>query len=87
MRIMDTTLNGVSVRVKIDGATITSETSYDAKVPTVFAGLFGVKTMAMAGASGASITLPPYYTVHVLVDISQSMGIGATPWIRRSSGT
>ncbi len=77
-RLMDTDLSAVNVKVTIEGSTITSQTGYAAGVPTAFSQLFGVKTFQIAGNSGASMTLSPYVNVHVLVDISQSMGIGAT---------
>ncbi|WP_062015254.1 TadE/TadG family type IV pilus assembly protein [Aureimonas sp. AU4] len=77
-RIIDSALDTAEVTVAVSGATITSQTRYAAGVPTVFARLFGVDSFAVGGASGASMTLPPYVNVHVLLDISQSMGIGAT---------
>lgn len=77
-RMMDASLKSSDVSIKITGEVIASETRYDASVPTVFAQLFNVDKFEVAGTSGASVTLPPYVNVHVLVDISQSMGIGAT---------
>lgn len=77
-RLMDTNLGAVDVKVTIDGSTITSQTAYAAGVPTAFAQLFGVKTFQIAGNSGASMTLSPYVDVHVLIDVSESMAIGAT---------
>ncbi|KTR05545.1 hypothetical protein NS365_11085 [Aureimonas ureilytica] len=77
-RLMDTDLSAVNVKVTIDGSTITSQTGYAAGVPTAFAQLFGVKTFQIAGNSGASVTLSPYVDVHVLIDVSESMAIGAT---------
>lgn len=77
-RIADAQLTTADVKVAVSGATITSQTSYAAGVPTVFARLFGLDAFKVSGASGASMTLPPFVNVHVLLDISQSMGIGAT---------
>ncbi|WP_082655809.1 TadE/TadG family type IV pilus assembly protein [Aureimonas sp. D3] len=77
-RLMDTDLSAVNVKVTVDGSTITSQTGYAAGVPTAFAQLFGVKTFQIAGNSGASVTLSPYVDVHVLIDVSESMAIGAT---------
>ncbi|MBB3999303.1 TadE/TadG family protein [Aureimonas pseudogalii] len=77
-RIMDSALKVATVKITVSGGTISSETQYAANVPTVFARLFGREEFQVAGASGASMTLPPYVDVHVLVDVSQSMGIGAT---------
>ncbi|MBB3936639.1 TadE/TadG family type IV pilus assembly protein [Aureimonas phyllosphaerae] len=78
VRIVDASLNSSDVTVTIKGEVVSSETRYDASVPTVFAQLFDVERFQVGGSSGASVTLPPYVNVHVLVDISQSMGIGAT---------
>ncbi|WP_294644672.1 TadE/TadG family type IV pilus assembly protein [uncultured Aureimonas sp.] len=77
-RIVDASLTNSNVSVTVKGEVVASETRYDATVPTVFAQLFKVNDFKVSGASGASVTLPPYVDVHVLVDISQSMGIGAT---------
>lgn len=78
-RIMDATLRATSVEVFVEGNEISSRAEYEASVPTVFARLFALDRFEVAGASRAAATISPYVDVHLLIDISQSMGIGATP--------
>lgn len=78
-RIMDASLRATSVKVFVEGNEISSRADYEASVPTVFARLFTLDRFEVAGASRAAATISPYVDVHLLVDISQSMGIGATP--------
>ncbi|KQT43012.1 hypothetical protein ASG43_15875 [Aureimonas sp. Leaf454] len=77
-RLLDSALSLASVKITVSGATISSQADYAAGVPTVFARLIGVNDFQVQGRSSAAAMLPPYVDVHVLVDISQSMGIGAT---------
>ncbi len=76
--IIDGSVQTPTVKITQQGSTLTSTVSYDASVPTVFSQFFGKSSFEVDGHSAASVTLPPFYDIHVLVDISASMGIGAT---------
>lgn len=69
----------VSLAVTQQGATFTSTASYTATYPTYFAGLFGVSNMTVAGSSSTVMTSGPYIDIQVLLDVSSSMLIAATP--------
>ncbi len=58
------------------GATATL--TYSASVPTYFAGLIGINSIPISGKATATSKPLTYVRYYILVDISQSMGIGAT---------
>lgn len=58
------------------GATATL--TYSASVPTYFAGLIGINSIPISGTATATSKPLTYIRYYILVDISQSMGIGAT---------
>ncbi|WP_102957735.1 TadE/TadG family type IV pilus assembly protein [Mangrovicella endophytica] len=76
--LLDASIVLPTITIKQDGSTLTSTTSYTADVPTVFARLFGKETYEISGTSSATASLAPFYDVYILVDVSSSMGIGAT---------
>jgi Flp pilus assembly protein TadG len=62
-------------------ANVTSRTvtvSYSGKSVTNFGGIIGQTTMNIGGNATATFSTPPYVNIYVLLDISSSMGIGAT---------
>lgn len=62
-------------------ANVTSRTvvvSYAGKSVTNFSGIIGQTTMNIGGSATATFSTPPYVNIYVLLDISSSMGIGAT---------
>ncbi len=72
------TIASSSVVVQQAGTLFTANVTYQASVKTVLAGLFGVSTVALAGASTASLSINPYVDIQVLMDVSSSMTIAAT---------
>ncbi len=72
------TIASSSVVVQQAGTLFTANVTYQASVRTVLAGLFGVSTVALAGASTASLSINPYVDIQVLMDVSSSMTIAAT---------
>ena len=52
--------------------------TYTANVPTFFAGVLGFDTIPISGHATASASPVVYINYYIIVDISQSMGIGAT---------
>ena len=59
--------------------TLTATVTYSGSVQTIFGGMFGTKTIAVQGTAGSTLTMPTYMNISVAVDISQSMGLAATP--------
>ena len=60
------------------GSTLTSTISYRFSMPSFFMGALGSKSAAFTGSSTASVTLPTYINIFIILDNSESMGIGAT---------
>lgn len=57
---------------------ITVSMNYNFGMTTNFSKIIGIPSIPVRGSSVASATMPTYIEYYVLVDISQSMGIGAT---------
>lgn len=83
------TVTGVSVstpsiNISQSGAALTATLTYTGQVPTHFMSLAHVNSVTVGATVSASYTLPyytalPTYTdIHIVIDVSQSMGIGAT---------
>ena len=58
--------------------TITSTVNYNASTTTMLAKVLGIRSIPFSGASASNLSLATYINYYVIVDISQSMGIGAT---------
>jgi Flp pilus assembly protein TadG len=56
----------------------TATLTYTASVPTFFAGLIGMPYISISGHAQATTTPLVYIRYYILIDNSQSMGIGAT---------
>jgi Flp pilus assembly protein TadG len=72
------TLTITSMTVSASGRTLTGNAGYSYSMPTVFMQVLGKKTVTLTGTSSTSLTLPGYTNIYVVIDISSSMGIGAT---------
>jgi Flp pilus assembly protein TadG len=62
-------------------ANVTSRTvtvSYSGKSLNNFGGIIGQTTLNVGGNATATFSTPPYVNIYVLLDVSSSMGIGAT---------
>ncbi|MEK4034367.1 pilus assembly protein TadG-related protein [Methylocystis sp. IM3] len=68
----------VSIATTVSNLTVTSTAYYSGSSPTYFTKILGFPDIDLSGSVKASITLPRYRNVYVAIDISQSMGIGAT---------
>ena len=73
-----TTSEALDLKVSIDGLTISAKADWKGSTKTTFGAMVGVKSMSIAGESAASLTLPSYVKIVMLLDTSESMGIGAT---------
>jgi Flp pilus assembly protein TadG len=52
--------------------------SYTANVPTFFSGIFGIPHMTVSNTVSATANPTVYINYYIVVDVSQSMGIGST---------
>lgn len=68
----------VTASVSISGITVTTRVTASSTLPTVFAQLIGSETVEVASDSVASVRLPPYISVTLLIDTSGSMALGAS---------
>jgi Flp pilus assembly protein TadG len=64
--------------ISLSNSTITSTVSYSFSMPTFLMAVLGAPTMTVAGSSTATVTLPTYVNLFIILDNSESMGIGAT---------
>ncbi len=61
-----------------NSTTYTATLTYSTSVPTFFAGLIGMSSIPISGTAQAKTTPLTYIRIFILIDISQSMGIGST---------
>ncbi|MFY9656654.1 MAG: TadE/TadG family type IV pilus assembly protein [Methylocystis sp.] len=62
----------------IANATVTGSVTYNFSSPTYFAKLFGFNTMQVGNTVASSLTMKVYANIYIVLDVSESMGIGAT---------
>jgi putative Flp pilus-assembly TadE/G-like protein len=68
-----------SIDLTRNGQGIGGQVKYSATYPSVFGKLFGYSTWPFSGKATSTLTLTTYINYHIIVDTSQSMGIGSTP--------
>jgi hypothetical protein len=71
-------LAGTEIVIKRNGVTFTSHVAYSGSVPTSFLGMFGIRTVQIAGVAEGSYVPANYIDFHLMLDNSPSMGLGAT---------
>jgi Flp pilus assembly protein TadG len=72
------TVSNVTATVTISGANVTAKMNFTANYPTSMMQVFGVNNVPLTGQTTAKLATAPYADIHVLMDISGSMAIGAT---------
>lgn len=77
-KIPDATAQAPTVTLKIVGLEITASVGWKANVKTTFGSFFDWSNQNLKGNTSSSLTMPAYIQIHMLVDNSSSMGIGAT---------
>jgi len=68
----------VTKTTNVNISTYTATLTYTASVPTFFGGIVGLSSIPISGHAQATTTPLTYIRYYILIDISQSMGIGAT---------
>lgn len=71
-------LGSISVEPKINKSEVSATISYSATYPTKLLSIFGHKTIAIGNQGRAIVNLRSYVNINFLIDVSASMGIGAT---------
>lgn len=72
------TLSQIVPDIVRDKQTITSTLHYSFVMKPFLMGIVGVNQMQVAGSSVSSVIMPTYVNVYIVIDNSESMGIGAT---------
>lgn len=73
-----TTVPTPTVEATRTGSTVSIAVSYSTTTETSLAKVAGFKQIKLAGTAKAEASLPSYYQIVFLVDVSNSMGIGGT---------
>lgn len=73
-----TSIASVTPRATIENNRIAASLSFKAQYETAIMSVFGREEIALADTAQAVVTLRSYINISILVDTSQSMGIGAT---------
>lgn len=66
------------VAVKIVDRVATISASYTASMPTTMLGVLGVKSLPISSVASSTVNLSPLVDIHLLIDVSGSMAIGAS---------
>lgn len=66
------------VGVSRDAGEVSAIVDYEIALPTTLGRIFGYDIMQGSASSGTVVGLPLHYDIHLLLDVSQSMGLGAT---------
>ena len=61
-----------------DGTTVKAQVAYATSNTSQFGRLFGVQSIHLSGTAASMMSLTQYIQIYLAVDVSQSMGIGAT---------
>ena len=67
------------VNLTVSNKTIASSLTYTATFPLSLGRIAGMETVEIANAAVAVADLPQYLDIHIVLDTSSSMGVGATP--------
>ena len=69
----------VNVEVVQQGGLFNATVNYTASETTTFARVLGFKALPISGSSHSSLSLNPYVDIQILMDVSSSMAVAATP--------
>ncbi len=67
-----------TISMSISDRVVTASTSYSFTMPTIFMRALGTNSASFSGTASSTLTIPAFTNIHIIVDISSSMGIGAT---------
>ena len=72
------TVPALNVTMDLNGRVLTASASYSFSMPTIFMRVLGTTTASFNGTASSTLTVPAFTNIHIVIDISSSMGIGAT---------
>ena len=72
-------LGPVNVALTRNGGLFNASVSYTAQSATTFARVLGFTELPIGGQSSSSLSLNPYVDIQILMDVSSSMTVAATP--------
>ncbi len=75
----DVAIGPVNVVLTRNGGLFNASVTYTAQTPTTFARVLGITTLPISGQSTASLSLNPFVDIQILMDVSSSMTVAATP--------
>ena len=67
-----------TINMSVSGRVVSANASYSFSMPTIFMRVLGTRTASFTGAAGSTLTIPAFTNIHIVIDTSSSMGIGAT---------
>ncbi len=67
-----------AIAISASGRVLTATTNYSFAMPTIFMRILGTATTSFSGSASATLTIPAFTNIHIVIDVSSSMGIGAT---------
>lgn len=72
-------ISNLKIEPSIKDNVFSNEVTFDAKYNTLLMKHAGVDTVDLKGTSRATVSTTSYINIHFVIDVSASMGIGATP--------
>lgn len=72
------TVPAPAITMSASGRTLSATTTYSFSMPTIFMKALGTKVMNFSGTASSTLTIPAFTNIHIVIDTSSSMGIGAT---------
>ncbi len=72
-------IGSVDVDLTRTGGLFNASVTYTATTETTFARVLGIITLPVSGQSTASLSLSPFVDIRILMDVSSSMTLAATP--------
>ena len=67
-----------TINVTITGRLVNATAAYAFSMPTIFMRALGSKSMSFSGSAASTLTIPAFTNIYIVIDVSESMGIGAT---------
>ncbi|MCJ2013435.1 pilus assembly protein [Methylobacterium sp. J-076] len=67
-----------TVTMTAAGRTLSATATYSFSMPTIFMRALGTTTANFSGTASSTLTIPAFTNIHIVIDVSSSMGIGAT---------
>ena len=76
--VTSASIHRITATPSISGAVISAQVKYTGSVSANFMSVLGFGGFAVGGTAVASVKAPTYTDIHIVIDNSESMGIGAT---------